>query len=252
MKRRINLFIGVLSMAVICLLVTAGTTTPRVRCIFVSEEDIPDRHGIADSMVQSNGLLTRETVLDALLQKRKNSQSGIADSAKSAAGHRNITKREIESPENWNKENKTVEFKDLPREDAVTVEDESTILNQSPSDLDPDRFKFIYRRERISKNGAKINLIPEKLRWRHSPERHNVCNSTDPLILAIVVSSVANLQRREYIRRTWGSPRLYPYTRIRCVFIIGLTTDADLQEAIDREYDEHGDLVQYNYVDLYE
>ncbi|XP_068208016.1 beta-1,3-galactosyltransferase bre-2-like [Palaemon carinicauda] len=215
--------------------------------IYTSEKETPDFFGIVDSMVQGNDQL----------RKSRRFPRDTSGSLNSTDRLRNSTKEETEGPEEWSEINKTVEnnvrLQEVPKTYEPSEETAQLMsLKQYPAHLDPDRFKFIYRSERISRNGTKINFIAEKITWRHSLEDHNVCNSTDPFILAIVVSSVANIDRREYIRRTWGNPWLYPYTQMRCLFIIGMTTDKDLQEDIEIESEKYNDIIQYNYIDLYE
>ncbi|XP_066962720.1 uncharacterized protein [Macrobrachium rosenbergii] len=123
--------------------------------------------------------------------------------------------------------------------------------SQSSSQLDSDRFKFIHKNERISTDGPKVNLIPEQVTWTHDLNPTQVCDGNDPLILAVVISAVDKKGLRELIRRTWANPRLYPYTKMRQVFIIGATKNIALQEEVNKESDKYNDIIQYDFIDSY-
>ncbi|XP_068202967.1 beta-1,3-galactosyltransferase 9-like [Palaemon carinicauda] len=124
--------------------------------------------------------------------------------------------------------------------------------SQYPPHLHPDRFKFIYKNERISTDGPKVNPIPEKLAWTHDVDPSKVCRGNDTFILAIVISALNKKGMRHFIRRTWANPRLFPYTKMRYVFIVGGTTNKMLQDEVDAEYDIYEDMIQYNFIDSYE
>ncbi|XP_071548968.1 beta-1,3-galactosyltransferase 1-like [Panulirus ornatus] len=114
-----------------------------------------------------------------------------------------------------------------------------------------ERFRFIYSRERVSLGGPKVNPVPRQVSWRHQLAHVTVCNTTQPFILAVVPSALANTSRRKQIRSSWADPLLYPHTRLRAVFVLGATLDAALQEAVDAEVAIHDDIIQSNFIDSY-
>ncbi|XP_066962296.1 beta-1,3-galactosyltransferase 5-like [Macrobrachium rosenbergii] len=109
----------------------------------------------------------------------------------------------------------------------------------------------MYKNERISTTGPKVNLIPEQVTWTHDLNPTQVCDGNDPLILVVVTSAVHKKEPREFIRRTWANPRLYPYTKMRQIFIIGATKNIALQEEVDKESDKYNDIIQYDFIDSY-
>lgn len=67
-------------------------------------------------------------------------------------------------------------------------------------------------------------------------------------VLIMVTSSPKNLERRNAIRRTWGSS---PHSRV--LFLIGIPADdrEEQQRHIDEEVSKHRDIVQIGFVDTY-
>lgn len=72
-----------------------------------------------------------------------------------------------------------------------------------------------------------------------------VCNvSAPPLVLVIVHTAPAHISNRRAIRETWGKT-------VPLVFLVGETQSASAQESLERENNEHHDLVQGNFLDSY-
>ena len=76
-------------------------------------------------------------------------------------------------------------------------------------------------------------------------------NCSDLRWIVYVHSSPRNIYRRAIIRRTWGNTRLFPQSVARIVFLIGMFDSASLQEIIELEFRQHGDLVQGDFRDDY-
>lgn len=74
------------------------------------------------------------------------------------------------------------------------------------------------------------------------------------LLLTAVHSNAKNANRRDTIRRTWGSLRYVGSSRLQLVFFLGLPTGEDaaaVQAAIDAESRRHRDLVQLGFEEHY-
>ncbi|XP_054289413.1 beta-1,3-galactosyltransferase 5-like [Macrosteles quadrilineatus] len=72
-----------------------------------------------------------------------------------------------------------------------------------------------------------------------------VCNSSSPpLFVVIIHSAPSNWENRRSIRSTWGQSA-------HLVFLVGETDSVDTQTALERENDEHHDLVQGSFKDSY-
>jgi len=71
-------------------------------------------------------------------------------------------------------------------------------------------------------------------------------------VLFLVKSAMANSDRREVIRKTWGYEKRFSDVPIRTVFLLGHAPhDVRLQALIEAESQQHGDIVQGNFIDTY-
>ncbi|XP_069952292.1 beta-1,3-galactosyltransferase 4-like isoform X2 [Cherax quadricarinatus] len=115
------------------------------------------------------------------------------------------------------------------------------------------RFRFIHGKIKVNLTAPKVNLIPEHVRWRHPLNQATPCHdgSSQPLVLALVPSAPGNRRGRNFIRSTWAHPALYPRTGLKVLFVVGLTQDAELQDALDTEAALFHDLIQNTFVDSY-
>ncbi|XP_042222947.1 beta-1,3-galactosyltransferase 5-like [Homarus americanus] len=129
------------------------------------------------------------------------------------------------------------------------------ILLQSKPRLRPIQlsYKFIKVREDINLTGPTINPIPDEVNWLEDlmEEVDPVCNGSNPFVLAIVPSAVHHFKEREGIRNTWAHPGLYPYTKMRAIFVLGATDNFTLQDEVNLEMDAHHDIIQNDFLDTY-
>nr|XP_026694410.1 lactosylceramide 1,3-N-acetyl-beta-D-glucosaminyltransferase-like isoform X2 [Ciona intestinalis]XP_026694411.1 lactosylceramide 1,3-N-acetyl-beta-D-glucosaminyltransferase-like isoform X2 [Ciona intestinalis] len=72
-------------------------------------------------------------------------------------------------------------------------------------------------------------------------------------MVSLVKSSLGHRDRREAIRKTWGSVKVLNKVRFEVVFIVGLTNgNASLQNQLEEEGRLNGDLLQFNLNDTAE
>jgi len=76
------------------------------------------------------------------------------------------------------------------------------------------------------------------------------CNENIHLLI-LVKSSLNHFDRRDIIRKTWGSENRFSDVYTRTVFIVGKSYDIDLEERINKEHEQYGDIVKYDFVDEY-
>ncbi|KAK2152759.1 hypothetical protein LSH36_320g07016 [Paralvinella palmiformis] len=79
----------------------------------------------------------------------------------------------------------------------------------------------------------------------------NVCDGIDVFIISYIHSAPTHYKRRTAIRETWGDPRNFDSFVFRLVFLIGKSTDKNVQEALLMESDRYGDVVQEDFTDSY-
>lgn len=70
-----------------------------------------------------------------------------------------------------------------------------------------------------------------------------------PRITILVKSAVANVRRRDAIRRTWGYEARFSDVQLRRVFLLGTAEEG--QKDVAWEAREHGDILQGDFVDAY-
>uniref|UniRef100_A0A1B6JEJ3 Hexosyltransferase n=1 Tax=Homalodisca liturata TaxID=320908 RepID=A0A1B6JEJ3_9HEMI len=72
-----------------------------------------------------------------------------------------------------------------------------------------------------------------------------VCNSSSPPLFVVIVHSAPGHEyHRRAIRNTWGQS-------VHLVFLVGETNSTGAQESLERENDEHHDMVQGSFLDSY-
>ncbi|KAK8733974.1 hypothetical protein OTU49_006275 [Cherax quadricarinatus] len=114
-------------------------------------------------------------------------------------------------------------------------------------------YRFNKLNETISLPGPTVHSILEEVEWIEdlSQEDEPVCNNSDPFILAVVPSALHHFTERNRIRDTWANPSLYPFTRIRALFVLGATDNFILQDQIFQEMDINHDIIQNTFFDTY-
>ncbi|GFS47670.1 beta-1,3-galactosyltransferase brn [Nephila pilipes] len=76
-------------------------------------------------------------------------------------------------------------------------------------------------------------------------------NYENVVILFVIKSALPNENKRNAIRKLWGSENRFPELNIRRIFLLGISTDPLFQDKIDEEYEKHKDLVQADFIDSY-
>ncbi len=89
-------------------------------------------------------------------------------------------------------------------------------------------------------SNLKIILNPKKL--------CNIENNTK-FIFIYVFTSAKNFKRRSLIRKTWANITLFQ--NIRVAFIIGKSSDLNIEKEIQIEQKQYNDLIQGNFIDSY-
>jgi hypothetical protein len=119
----------------------------------------------------------------------------------------------------------------------------------------PGRFPntYVYNMEDLfvtegpPKNVHRFNVI-------RSPTLASEClhdSKSGLLILALVIIGADFFEKRQVIRQTWGNPKFTSPSDLRVLFVIGLTSNAELNSRIESEFNEYGDLIQEDYLDSY-
>ncbi|XP_028319008.1 putative UDP-GlcNAc:betaGal beta-1,3-N-acetylglucosaminyltransferase LOC100288842 [Gouania willdenowi] len=70
------------------------------------------------------------------------------------------------------------------------------------------------------------------------------CTNADIFLLTIVFSLPENITIRETVRKTWANQTLIQGFPVQTLFFVGLGQSSPVQEALKRESDSNGDLVQ--------
>ena len=77
-----------------------------------------------------------------------------------------------------------------------------------------------------------------------------VCQaSTPPYLLVIVCSALQNFEARYSIRNSWGQGQ--QSHNIKVVFLVGQRNNETLQEKLNSESEQYGDIIQESFIDSY-
>ncbi|XP_071792216.1 beta-1,3-galactosyltransferase 1-like [Asterias amurensis] len=80
-------------------------------------------------------------------------------------------------------------------------------------------------------------------------------NGTDatmtPFLLILVKTGPQNFYDRQQIRQTWGGTKLVLNELVSTVFLLGMSSDMELNQRITKESQEYEDIVQENFIDSY-
>ncbi|XP_038637729.1 putative UDP-GlcNAc:betaGal beta-1,3-N-acetylglucosaminyltransferase LOC100288842 [Scyliorhinus canicula] len=75
------------------------------------------------------------------------------------------------------------------------------------------------------------------------------CGDSDLFLLAIISSQAENLTQREVIRKTWANMSQVQGYGLLTLFAIGIPQTQAAQEEINREYENHRDIIQGTFLD---
>ncbi|XP_037774320.1 lactosylceramide 1,3-N-acetyl-beta-D-glucosaminyltransferase-like, partial [Penaeus monodon] len=73
----------------------------------------------------------------------------------------------------------------------------------------------------------------------------------DLLVLNMMPVSVGDAEARARVRRMWGAREVVASTRLRPLFLVGESRDAEQQRRLQDESDEYHDVIQVGFVDSY-
>ncbi|XP_067676391.1 beta-1,3-galactosyltransferase 5-like [Haliotis asinina] len=83
-------------------------------------------------------------------------------------------------------------------------------------------------------------------------ENRLLCKKVSQVDLLLVVhSAVGNPDRRRIIRTVFKKDPMYKNYTIRLLFLLGFKRDAKLQDKINQEFSQYGDIVQGRFLDTY-
>ncbi|XP_037380675.1 beta-1,3-galactosyltransferase 5-like [Talpa occidentalis] len=77
------------------------------------------------------------------------------------------------------------------------------------------------------------------------------CEQQPPFLVLLVTSSPHQTSERSAIRSTWGRDRTVGGKRIKTFFLLGTTSSRDRSLAVARESQQHRDIIQKDFVDVY-
>lgn len=112
------------------------------------------------------------------------------------------------------------------------------------------------------RNGQQPDVRPiNAYNYTYSQNCRNKCRDEDdslvvPRLVFIIKSAMHHFGRRKAIRQSWGFEKRFSDVAIRTVFIVGISEGTtlqqkDLQNSIDKESEQFGDIVQGEFIDSY-
>jgi hypothetical protein len=103
--------------------------------------------------------------------------------------------------------------------------------------------------EAIEVKVAAHDLVnPHNFAYIHNP--HKLCDRGVSL-LVYIHSSPENLKKRQAVRQTWAQPKLLSLYNATLMFVLGRVYDPAVQDLIDMEAAQYGDILQEDFQDSY-
>ncbi|KAK2819334.1 hypothetical protein Q5P01_024895 [Channa striata] len=98
----------------------------------------------------------------------------------------------------------------------------------------------------VREKARKLDLsnAKENVTQAYSIANPGACTNSDFFLLTLVFSSPANMHQRDAVRRTWANQTLIKGFPVRLLFFLGSTQTSEAQEALLKESDCYGDMVQ--------
>ncbi|KAG1652735.1 NFX1-type zinc finger-containing protein 1 [Nymphon striatum] len=91
-----------------------------------------------------------------------------------------------------------------------------------------------------------------RIPYKFTINASDVCkNHPDIQILLAVYSTPNHRNRRDEIRRGWGSTRLYNMSHTKIIFVLGSSPNSTINESLRRESALYGDIIQQSYMESY-
>nr|XP_054764302.1 beta-1,3-galactosyltransferase 5-like [Lytechinus pictus] len=141
----------------------------------------------------------------------------------------------------------------------LEVDDKSSVKTNSTQFLTPKPSNENVATPAIEspKNYLQEPIDKHLFNYIHNPERtcfHENGTEMDVFLVFFVLSAPSNFEQRDAIRRSYGMRDTWPSTgggQVVTVFLLASTSKPELQEKIDTESTNHGDIVQETFVDSY-
>ena len=98
----------------------------------------------------------------------------------------------------------------------------------------------------VREKARKLDLtkVRENVSQAYPIPNPDTCKNSDLFLLTLVFSSPANITQRDAVRRTWANQTLIQGFPVKILFFLGSTQNSAAQEAIMREFEHYGDMVQ--------
>ena len=77
------------------------------------------------------------------------------------------------------------------------------------------------------------------------------CNESVSKFIILVPTAPKRFTSRTEVRSTWGNTQLMTEMKSRLIFVVGLTTDSQVQKQLEQESDKHQDILQVDMYDSY-
>lgn len=104
-----------------------------------------------------------------------------------------------------------------------------------------------YCRYEFASNSSNAIISRLYTKMRGNPYLHCWKNGQKLKVFVAVLSPITNFERRETIRKTWGAVR--SKKNIKLVFFISTSSNDTIQQQVNEELLDNGDIVQGNYTD---
>ncbi|KAK5974970.1 Hexosyltransferase [Trichostrongylus colubriformis] len=108
---------------------------------------------------------------------------------------------------------------------------------------------LVETRRALSGKPARVASENDVRSFRHIALPKCQSPSTSSKLFIIVKSSIANIEQRNAIRKTWGAGGRHK--SVQTMFIVGKSTDGTVQTDVHNEIEKHGDILYVDSIDTY-
>lgn len=98
---------------------------------------------------------------------------------------------------------------------------------------------------------APLLSVPLQTKWRLLITPKVSCSEDPPFVALMAMTGASDFEGRKFVRNTWGGMGTVAKRRVRLYFILGTVASKAVQEQVEAEAAQRGDILQHSAPDKY-